>query len=497
MSSQSRKTPPPAITRVASGLPELDTVLGGGLIQGSCYILQGSPGTGKTILANQICFSQAKHGKKSLYLTLLSESFTQMFGFMGSLDFFDITKVPKHIYYVSAYQNLRSEGTDALLRLILQEIRKHRPAILVFDGAIAIEEMFTPPNRESMFRRFVNELSGVAIQHQVTIILVTNSDRNPSSPEYTMVDGWIELLDDLTRHHPSRSLIVHKHRGGPMFRGRHEYRITNQGITLFPRIESLPQLPEQLSASTNRLRSGVEGFDRMMGGGIPEYSATAVIGPTGSGKTSIGLHFLADATPEQPALFVGFYEEIPRLCRRAEAIGVDLEKGVACGAITMRRIAPADYLLDEIGHNILNETASVKARKIVLDGLHETCRPLADATRLRIFLRCLNDRLLALKATVLYTYEVPQLFFPDALRPGQFSGLVDNTLLLHYARSGHRVERKATILKVRDSDFDHTGRTFRITDKGLILDEPIASRPEIATADPQLGDLQATAKGSQ
>ncbi|WAP69421.1 RAD55 family ATPase [Jiella pelagia] len=157
MTSETPDASEPSLTRFESGLPELDQILGGGLVAGGSYIIQGSPGTGKTILANQICFTRAAKGQTSLYMTLLSESFSQMFGFLQSLDFFDMTKVPEYIYYTSAYATLRSEGLEALLHLIVQEIRKRRPSIFVFDGIFAIGELAGADGSEKELRRFLNE----------------------------------------------------------------------------------------------------------------------------------------------------------------------------------------------------------------------------------------------------------------------------------------------------------------------------------------------------
>ncbi|NDW03492.1 RAD55 family ATPase [Jiella pacifica] len=482
MTSDASDTSEPALTRFESGLPELDQILGGGLVTGGSYIIQGSPGTGKTILANQICFARAAKGQKSLYMTLLSESFSQMFAFLQSLDFFEMAKVPEYIYYTSAYATLRQDGLDALLHLIVQEIRKRRPSVLVFEGIFAIGELSGPSGGETELRRFLNELAALAAQHRMTIVLVTNSDRSPSSPEYAVADGWIELVDDAASHHPSRHLVVHKQRGGPILRGRHQYRISDAGLEVYPRLESLPRPRDLQEASTRRLGSGIPGLDRMTGGGIPEHSATAVMGPAGSGKTTVGLHFLADSTPEALGLFFGFYEKPERLLRKAAGIGIDLEGLIAHGAAKIVRFPPDETLIDEIGRTAIREVEASGAKRVVFDGLIAACRPLADDTRLRAFLRALNDRLLALGATVVYTYEVPQLFFPEVLGSGQFSGLVDNTLLLHYSLEGPSVERRATLLKVRDSDFDHRACAYRITRNGLVL-EPLEAHDIRPTTD--------------
>ena len=122
--------------RVTSGLPGLDAVLHGGFLKAGIFIIQGSPGAGKTILANQICFHHAAHGERVLYVTLLAESHSRMLLHIGQLGFFDATLIPSRIYFVSAFQVLEEAGIRGLLDLLRREIESYKASILIIDGLV-------------------------------------------------------------------------------------------------------------------------------------------------------------------------------------------------------------------------------------------------------------------------------------------------------------------------------------------------------------------------
>ena len=455
----------PVLQRMETGVPGLDRLLGGGFVRGSSYILQGAPGAGKTILANQVCHERARRGERALYLTLLSESFAQMFAFLEPLEFFDLAHVPDQVFYASAYATLRDDGLSALTRMIQREVRARKPGVVVLDGLYAAGER--GGESEHAFRRFINELSTLAAASGFTLLLLTNANRKPSSPEYTMVDGWIELEDEVINERARRRVVVHKHRGGPVLRGRHDYVIRDSGLTMFPRLETIASREPFAGAPTGRLSSGVAALDAMMHGGIPERSSTVVLGPTGSGKTTIGLQFLSGSTPDEPGLLFGFYETPDRLVRKAREIGIDLPDLVDRGAVRIEWLPPFENHIDELGQRVVDAAAAIGAKRVVVDGINALRRPVTNSVRLHAFLRAFNDMLKVGGATSLFTREVPQLFFPEALAVDELSGLIDNTLFLHYALDGNVVRRRATLIKVRDSDFDHLSREFEITGGGL------------------------------
>src|ERR1700740_3214679 len=294
------------LDRVPTGIPGFDTVLRGGFLKAGIYIVRGQPGTGKTILGNQFCFNHVAIGHRAVYVTLLAETHDRMMQHMQVMSFFDPTRIPDGLYYVNGFRILEQGGLKGFINLLRHEIRAHEATLLVLDGLIATEES-TQSERD--FKKFIHELQAHIAIEGCTALLLTNGRRNEYHPEHTMVDGLIELHDVLFGTQAERELEVHKLRGTDALRGRHAFRITVAGIVVYPRIEVLlarpsadDQWPDQ------RCTTGVSQLDAMLGGGIPRGTTTLVLGASGSGKTSLGLHFLSQSSAEEPGLFFGFYE---------------------------------------------------------------------------------------------------------------------------------------------------------------------------------------------
>ncbi|HEX5515558.1 MAG TPA: RAD55 family ATPase, partial [Gammaproteobacteria bacterium] len=160
--------------RLRTGVPGLDTILDGGLIPGSVYIIQGSPGAGKTILANQICFHHAHTGSKALYVTLLAESHDRLLAHLSQLTFFDGSQVPDSIYFISGFDTLSRDGLKGILHLLRSESRARDASLIVLDGLFALEETAQSAKE---FRKFINDLTTLSMLIGCTVLLLTNNAR--------------------------------------------------------------------------------------------------------------------------------------------------------------------------------------------------------------------------------------------------------------------------------------------------------------------------------
>jgi circadian clock protein KaiC len=311
------------LERVPTGIPGLDTILGGGFLQGGIYIVQGAPGTGKTILANQFCFNHADAGHRAIYITLMSETYYRMMQHMQMMRFFEPARVPDALYYANAFRTLEEDGLKGLIDLLRQEIRAHCATLVILDGFGEVEES-TGSTRE--FKKFINELQAHVVAEGCTALLLTNVRREEYHPEHTMVDGLIELRQSVFGRHAERELEVLKLRGTDALRGRHSLQITNAGIVVYPRIEALMARPTgDDECPDERCPSGVAALDRMLGGGIPRGTTTLVLGATGSGKTTLCLHFLSQSSMQEPGLHFGFYEMPRRFRLKAARFGINVD----------------------------------------------------------------------------------------------------------------------------------------------------------------------------
>ena len=307
----------PEQRRLLSGIAGLDTILGGGFMLGGLYIVQGAPGAGKTILANQICFHHVARGGRAMFVTLLAENHARMIANLAQLSFFDEKRIGAELTYLSGYNEMQQGGLAELTKLIRREIQRHRISVLVIDGLVTAAA--SAPN-EQAFKLFVHDLQEIALATDCTMFLTTNVYREVS-PEQTMVDGLITLSDRIYGWRAESDLQVTKFRGSGYLRGRHSYKITDAGIVVYPRIEAQFAHPSRASGGHWRTRpTGIDRLDAMMAGGIPLASTTMVMGPSGIGKTTVGLHFLSRSSATSPVCCLDFTRRRPACAPRPTAL---------------------------------------------------------------------------------------------------------------------------------------------------------------------------------
>jgi circadian clock protein KaiC len=487
---------PPSLQRIPSGILGLDAVLDGGFLQGGTYIIAGMPGTGKTILGNQICFHHVAHGGRVVYVTLLAETHGRMLAHLRGLAFFSEEPLASALHYVSAYRVLTQDGLKGLLELLRQLIREHRASMLVLDGLVSASA--SAPN-ELAFKEFVHELNTLVSVIGCTTFLLTNG-HSPKAfhPEHTMVDGLIELTDELIGVRAVRELIVRKFRGSAHLRGRHVFQITQQGITVYPRSEAMLTEPIAIpSEYTSRVPVGVPALDEMLHGGLQRGSATLVMGPSGSGKTLLGLQFLAHgAAKGEPCLYFGFYESPPRLVGKGQAIGLDLAGAVRSGVLELIWQPPVELVLDALAVKIL---AAIKRRgvhRVLIDGLLGFKESTVHPERINRFFAAFTNELRALEVTAVFTEEMRVLFGPEVETPVKgLSALVENHLFLRQLEWKGELRRVLAILKTRESGHDPSLRELIIDDQGLHLGGRFDSTSAVLT-DPGLPPSRRSSRGA-
>ncbi len=463
------------LERVPTSVPGLDTVLGGGLFGGGVYILQGAPGAGKTILANQICFGQVRAQKRVVYVTLLAETHGRMLQNLASLDFFDAELLRKSVTYLSAFRALEEEGLKGLVTLLRREMRAADAALLVIDGLVTVDEV---AGSEREFKKFIHELQIHSSMRGCTTLLLTSGAPQKIRPEHTMVDGIIELREGERMSHPERALAVTKFRGSGFLRGPHAFRITDRGITVYPRIESLYARPDRQDRyQAAQLSSGIPSLDAVMGGGIPSRSTTMLLGAAGLGKTTAGLHFLSECSAKEPGLFFGFYEMPDRLLAKADALGLPFRKKVEQGHVRIIWHPATDHLADALVEEMFEDIRARKVRRLFLDGLTALRDLLRADERMSPFFASFTNELRVMDVTTVFSYEAQRLVGDSTQTPlTGLSAVTENLLLMRYFEAKDRLVRLLSILKVRDSDTDPRLREFQITSRGMKILRPRASR---------------------
>jgi circadian clock protein KaiC len=469
---------------VDTGVPGLDTILNGGLFQGGVYIVEGAPGSGKTILGNQICFHRAARGDSTIYITLLAESHTRMIAHLRGMAFFRPELITSSIYYVSAFKVLEEGGLDGLVKSIQGAVYARNAAFVVLDGLVSAEE-FAPSARA--FKKFIHELQTISGMTGCTVLLLSSTERAAGfRPEHTMVDGVIELGETVVGVQALRHIVVRKMRGTRQLRGRHALEISALGITVRPRIETLLHTPDEDDPAprpTEQADFGVIGLDAMLRGGLPGGSNTIVLGPSGSGKTMLGLQFLASgARNDRVGLYLGFFERPSGLLAKSSRLGLGLDSACDRGVLHLQWEAPIEGVLDAVVERVLRMVVDHRVKRLCFDGLHGFRHHAEYPERTRAVFSALADELTRRGVTTLFTLETTDLVGSAIELPiDGVSAMADNIILLRHVELRSQLYRLISILKVRDRSYEGSIREFRITDRGVVVADTFDSAEQILT----------------
>ncbi len=309
------------------------------------------------------------------------------------------------------------------------------------------------------------------------MLLLSSAMGVKETPEYAIVDGIVELSDQLLGWSSESTLQVVKLRGTSYLRGRHAFRITGDGLVVYPRIEALLARPSRLDpGAAGTVPSGVDRLDAMLGGGLPAASTTMVMGPSGVGKTTLGLQFLSRCSMGEPGLLFGFYETPARIHAKAEAVCKPLGNLLDSGTVEALWQPPTDGLLDAYGERLLENVRRRGVRRLVIDGLGAFQSAAVEPVRLNQYLTALMNELRALGVTTVYTLAVPDIIGPYIRAPaGELTIPSDNLILMRYVEVRSRLHRIVSVIKVRNSDFDATLYEYVTTGQGLQIGDVLDS----------------------
>jgi circadian clock protein KaiC len=469
-------------TRVSSGIKGLDTVLSGGFLQGGVYIFIGPPGAGKTILANQIAFAHAASGGRVVYVSLLAESHARLFMHMESLDFYDESRLAVSMNYVSGYTTLEKEGLKGLLTLLRKEMQSRKATMLVLDGLVSAEA-FAQTSLE--VKKFIHELQTIVALVECTAFLLTSgSSPQLGAPEHTMVDGLVELTNDVIGVRQLRLLHVKKFRGSHHLGGTHCFDITSRGVTIYPRLEALVTArPRAAREDSRSALTGIGELDAMFSGGVSRACPTLILGPSGSGKTIVGLHFIAAGLRAgENCLYLCFNEPPERLLSKAARVGLDLQPYVDSGTLKLIWHPSVDLLADAIAHEVLDSVRAQSIKRVVIDSLMGFKDAIMVAERTQRFLAAFTNELSVAGATTYLCEETRALFSPGVEVPVTgVSTFVDNIIFLRQVELDGELCRIVAVLKTRESPRDAALRQFTISEKGMIIAGALHNAESILT----------------
>lgn len=477
------------IKALVTGVPGLDTVLGGGLPEFSFNLIAGGPGSGKTILAHQIMFQNATVERPSLYFTVLGEPTLKMLRYQRQFKFFDPTMAGSAIQFVNLSAEVMDRDLDEVLRRIVSETERLKPGIVVVDSFRTIGGQHAAAVTDPLdIDQFVQRLALHLTSWEATSFLLGEyAVEEQRNPVFTVADGILWLAQATDRNSVVRKLQVVKSRGRAPMPGLHTFRITDDGLQVFPRIPEHKRLRHE--QVRRRLSTGVPGMDEMIGGGIVAGDAVMLTGPAGSGKSTVATQFIAEGLRQGETAVIAVFEEYPEdYLARANARDSDVGRMIASGKLELIYLRPLDLSVDEALAAILEAVQRLGASRIVIDSLSGFEVALAPTFRedFRESLYRLVGTLTATGVTVFMTAEVPEGFADARFTSEKVSFITDEIIVQRYVEIEGELLRVMAVIKVRGSDHSHEFRTYEITANGVNVGGPLKEYDGIITGVPTL-----------
>jgi circadian clock protein KaiC len=488
------------IRRLPTGVPGLDAVLGGGIPELSFNVIAGTPGAGKTTLAQSILFANSTPERPGVFFTVLGEPTIKMIRYQRQFGFFEPERVGRDVHLLNLGTEASTGDLGAVLARITAEVEALNPGIVVVDSFRSIAPGLKGDAAMSTgLEEFIQRLALHLTSWETTSFLISEyAEDEQRHPVFTVADGILWLSQVTDRNSVVRKLQVVKVRGQAFMPGLHTFRITDDGLQVYPRIADAQW--QRQTVEPGRLSSGVEGLDEMLGGGIPAGDAVLLAGPTGSGKTTFATHFIsAGVSKGEPAVIAVFEEYPERYLMHAGTLGVDLGAMVEAGMLRVIYLRPLDLSVDEALAAILDAVHEIGATRVVIDSVSGFEVALAPAFRedFRESFYRLVGTLTAVGVTVLMTTEVSGNGNSGSFSftSERVSFLTDDIIVQRHVELDGQLRHVLAVVKMRGSGHSHDFREYAVTPQGAVIGRSLEGYRGILSGFPELRGTPGTDSG--
>lgn len=479
-----------SISKAALGVPGLDDITDGGLARGRLFLLEGSPGTGKTTIALQFLVEGATGGERALYITL-SETEDELRASAAShgwsLDGIDIFELvpPESLLDEDQQQSLLYSSDLELgetTKRIFAAFEELKPVRVVLDSLSEIRLLAQSSLR---YRRQILAMKHYFARSGATVLMLDDLSSEANDRTMHSVAHGVIRLEELSPEYGAerRRLRVIKYRGQRYRGGNHDFIIETGGVRVFPRLVSA----EHRGRFTREvLQSQSQELNALLGGGIERGSSTLILGPAGTGKSLLALSFVVGACSrgECAAVFV-FDEELGLLFQRARGLGIDLQALVDDDKLIIEQVDAAELTPGELSARVRRCVQENHARTVVIDSLNGYQAAMPEEQALILHMHELLQFLNRQGASSFLTVAQHGLV-GDMKAPVDVTYLADTVILLRYFEARGRVRRAISVIKKRTSAHEETIREYRIDQRGITLGEPLLGFQGVLRGVPQL-----------
>ena len=477
------------LQRTATGIAGLDDILCGGLASHRMYLLDGTPGVGKTTLAMQFLMEGARRGERCLYVTLSEtreelEDVADSHGWsLEGIEVIELSQVEN--LFRAGSQNTLFQPAEveltSLSDLLVREFDRLKPRRMVLDSLSEMRLMAQNPLRYR--RQILAFKSHFATRDCTTLLLDDRSATGADAQVQSIVHGMITMQTVPLKFGINRRFLSVSKMRGSMFReGNHDYVIKRGGIVVFPRLVASDHIVETRNET---FPSGNAGLDGVAGGGLDAGTGTLFIGPAGSGKSTIASMFASrTALDGHRVLYFSFDETTGILLHRARSMGIDFDGPLAGGNLVLRQIDPAEIAPGELANQIIEGIDRDNVRMVVLDSLNGYVNAMPQEDYLHLHLHELLTYLNQQGVATIMVLAQHGLVGPMG-SPVDVSYLADTVLLTRFFEARGAMRKAVSIIKKRSGSHEDTIREISLTSKGVHVGEPLVEFEGVMTGVPR------------
>ena len=464
-------------TRVTTGIEALDTILGGGLLHGRVYVVEGQTGAGKTTLALQFLLAGRRHNEPCLLVTtsetrdeLTAAAHSHGWSLAGIevLELSQADTIARLEQRQTVFRPSQVE-LDETMQAVLAALERVQPRRLVFDSVSTLRYMADEP---FVYQRHVLSLKHALVARGCTA-LITDEQLAPQDPHLrTLADGVVQLRREATPFgNQRRHLEIVKMRAMDFRSGVHDVLIETGGIRVFPRFVAEPRTADYASET---LSTGVPQLDVLLGGGLDRGSAILLMGTTGTGKSSIAMQCAATALQRgQAAAVFLFDEQPPTWFYRAERLGFTLRQHTANGSLFVQLVDPAELSPLQFADALQQAVTQRGVQLIVIDSLTGYVNAMPNERFLTLYLHEILTWLSQHGTTSLLVLNQHGVFEAATRPPLDLSYLSDTLVLLRYFEYQGTIHRALSVVKRRSGPHENTIREMHLGPHGIAVGEPL------------------------
>ncbi|MCL7413319.1 MAG: hypothetical protein M8353_06845 [ANME-2 cluster archaeon] len=473
--------------QVISGISGLDEILGEGFTRPSTVLIGGIMGTGKTTFTMQSLFNAAREDEICMYITAISEPIAMINNFMSRFSFYSISLMGKgNIKYVPLGPEQIKKGNSAIIQEIERNIEIIKPDRIAIDPVNVLTSWMDSQEKREFYYNLFNKMKGWN-----SLVLITGelSDENILKDEISYIaDGVILLSNDQLRNKRVRHLEVLKMRGQKYLSGKHSFEITDDGLEIYPSLH--PYTRELLTYE--HVPTGIKGLDKMTDGGFIRGSNVLVSGGSGTGKTLMGLQFIADgANIGEPGVFVSFEEDPVLLRNNAASFGWNLEKLEADGLLRILYSNIDQLDVNRVALEIKDIIEELDVKRVVLDGVNNLRVALRDDLGLSEYISILSRYFSSRNIISVFTNETSELMGSSTITGNRTSVVMDSIILLRYVEIQSEMKKTISVLKMRGSNHDKEIRELVINNNGIEIKLPFTEYSGLMSGNPVKSPSQA------